>query len=89
MWKSGLLSGLHTGFHAKFPFSISHKSVTYLAGIDITREHFSDMLKDKARLPIMAHPSLNQIAKVYKAVVDDGYQVISIHPPESVNHTVE
>lgn len=60
------------------PLTLNWGEKSYLDGIDLLPDQFYKKLKADSILPTTSQPPIGDIYKVFKPLVDDGYQVFSI-----------
>ena len=60
------------------PLSINWDGKTYLENIDITAEEFYTRLSQSQTIPTTSQPSAGAFQEVYKKLLDQGYDILSI-----------
>ena len=61
------------------PCNIHFDDRVYKDGVDIGPDEFYDRLVASPRLPTTAQPSVNDFVEVYRPLLDEGHQVVSVH----------
>ncbi len=70
------------------PLSVVHKDKSYLDGIDITSEEFYKLLASTDVLPKSSQPSPGDFINVYKGLLEEYSEVISIHLSTGLSGTI-
>lgn len=70
------------------PVSVIFNGQPYREGIDISSEEFYDRLTESDELPTTTQPSPGDFQQVYEPLADEGVDIISIHPPETLSGTI-
>jgi DegV family protein with EDD domain len=60
------------------PLSVIWDGQTYLDGIDITPQQFYERLKSSKSMPTTSQPSPGAFAEVYKQLLDQGYDILTM-----------
>lgn len=61
---------------------------TYRDGVEITAERFYERLGTLGRLPSTAQPSVADFQEVYRRLLDEGHQIVSLHVSGRLSGTV-
>lgn len=61
------------------PCNVHFDDQVYKDGIDIGPDEFYRRLVDAPRLPTTAQPSVNDFVEVYRPLLDEGHDVVSVH----------
>ena len=61
------------------PCNVHFGDDVYKDGVDIFPDEFYARLVSSPKLPTTAQPSANDFLQVYKALSDDGHEVVSVH----------
>ena len=61
------------------PCNIHFDDQVYKDGVDIGPDEFYRRLVDARRLPTTAQPSVNDFVEVYRPLLDEGHDVVSVH----------
>lgn len=68
------------------PLTVTFGNDSFREGIDITSDAFYDrLLKEHPRLPKTAIPAPYDFEKVYRSILDDGDEIISLHLSSSLS----
>jgi DegV family protein with EDD domain len=70
------------------PLSIFIDDETYLDRVDITPPQFIEKMKHSKELPKSSQPAAGQFVEVYERLIQEGYDVISIHMTGGMSGTV-
>ncbi|WP_110112255.1 DegV family protein [Bacillus sp. CGMCC 1.16541] len=70
------------------PLSIFIDNETYLDRVDITPLQFIEKMKQSKELPKSSQPAAGQFVEVYERLVQEGYDVISIHMTGGMSGTI-
>ncbi|MBM7703200.1 DegV family protein [Metabacillus iocasae] len=70
------------------PLSIYIDDETFLDRVDITPTQFIEKMKQSKELPKSSQPAAGQFVQVYERLVQEGYDVISIHMTGGMSGTV-
>lgn len=70
------------------PLHVTHKGRAYRDGVDITAETFYPLLESSDELPKTSQPSPEQFELVYRNLLDQGKDVISLHISSGLSSTV-
>ena len=70
------------------PCNVVIDDVTYKDGVDIQPEEFFQRLTSASRLPTTSQPTAADFEPVYRRLLDEGHQVISIHVSGKVSGTI-
>lgn len=60
----------------------------YKDGVDIQPEEFYKKMKSSKEVPVSAPPTVNDFVEIYKNVIDQGYDIFSIHISENLSQTI-
>ena len=71
------------------PLSVNWDGQTYLDGIDITPEEFYKRLKTSKTMPTTSQPSAGVFAEVYKKLLDQGYDILSMVISSKISGTFD
>lgn len=63
-------------------------SETYKDGIEITSDRFYSRLEGLSRLPTTSQPTIADFQDVYRRLLDQGHQIVSIHVSSKLSGTV-
>ncbi len=63
-------------------------SETYKDGIEITADRFYSRLEGLSRLPTTSQPTIADFQDVYRRLLDQGHQIVSIHVSSKLSGTV-
>ena len=63
-------------------------SETYKDGIEITSDRFYSRLEGLSRLPSTSQPTIADFQDVYRRLLDQGHQIVSIHVSSKLSGTV-
>ena len=61
---------------------------TYRDGVEITAERFYERLETMPRLPSTAQPSVADFQEIYRRLLDEGHQIVSVHVSGKLSGTV-
>ena len=61
------------------PCNVHFGDEAYKDGVDLFPDEFYSRLVSSPKLPTTAQPSVNDFLQVYKALSDDGHDVVSVH----------
>ena len=61
------------------PLCINIDNETYLDRVELTPTDFIEKMKNSKELPKSSQPAIGSFVEVYKRLVSEGYDVISIH----------
>ncbi len=70
------------------PVCVIFNGKPYREGIDITNEEFYRRLAAADILPTTTQPSPGDFQQVYQRLADEGADIISIHPPQTLSGTI-
>ena len=60
------------------PLSVNWDGESFLDGIDITTDSFYSRLKKSKTLPTTSQPSAGAFSEVYKKLLDEGYDILTV-----------
>ena len=61
------------------PMHVTIGNETYRDGVDITADRFYSLLEDLPELPITSQPPVADIQEVYRGLLEQGHQIVSVH----------
>ncbi|MDH2450968.1 DegV family protein [Priestia megaterium] len=70
------------------PLCINIDNETYLDRVELTPTDFIEKMKNSKELPKSSQPAIGSFVEVYKRLVSEGYDVISIHMTGGMSGTV-
>ena len=70
------------------PLYVAIGSETYRDGVDITADRFYSLLAELPSLPTTSQPSVADFQEVYRRLLDQGHQVVSIHVSAKLSGTL-
>ncbi|MFQ5594935.1 MAG: DegV family protein [Anaerolineae bacterium] len=70
------------------PVSVIFNDQAFREGIDISSDEFYRRLTEAESLPTTTQPSPGDFQRVYQRLADEGADIISIHPPETLSGTI-
>ncbi len=70
------------------PLSVAIGGETYRDGVDITAARFYSLLEELPSLPTTSQPSVADFQEVYRRLLDQGHQVVSIHVSAKLSGTL-
>lgn len=73
---------------AVIPCNIIFDDVSYKDGVDISSDAFYQRLVSSSRLPSTAQPSAADFETVYRTLLDQGHQIVSIHLSSKLSGTL-
>ena len=73
---------------AVIPCNIIFDDVSYKDGVDISSDEFYQRLVSSRRLPTTAQPSAADFETVYRTLLDQGHQIVSIHLSSKLSGTL-
>jgi DegV family protein with EDD domain len=71
------------------PLHVTHQGRVYRDGLDITPEAFYPLLEGSDELPKTSQPTPEQFTEVYKPLVEQGKEVLSVHISGGLSSTVD
>lgn len=71
------------------PLKVFFGSDCYLDGIDLTKEEFFQRLASSKELPTTSQPTPNEFVEVYRPMVEEGADIVSIHISSHMSGTVQ
>ncbi len=71
------------------PLHVIHQGKTYRDGLDITPDAFYPLLKGSDELPKTSQPTPEQFTEVYKPLLEQGKEVLSVHISGGLSSTVD
>jgi len=69
------------------PLKVRFGEKTYREGVDLTPDEFYKLLLSSKDLPKTSQPSIQEFADVYKKIIDEGNEVLSIHISSKLSGT--
>ncbi len=69
------------------PLKVRFGDDTFLEGVDITPDQFYEKLAKSKELPKTSQPSIQDFLSVYKKILDEGNDIISIHISSGLSGT--
>ena len=70
------------------PLDVVWGERTLQDGVDITAEEFYEEIKHAVVMPTTSQPSPSAFQEAYRNLLDNGYQVISMHISEGISGTI-
>ncbi|KUK45852.1 MAG: hypothetical protein XD73_1269, partial [Anaerolinea thermophila] len=70
------------------PLHVIWGDKVYRDGVDLKVEEFYPMLKDSKTLPTTSQPSPQEFIDIYKPILDNGDNIISIHISSGISGTI-
>jgi DegV family protein with EDD domain len=70
------------------PLDVIWAGETYKDGVDMHHDTFYTRLKTAKEMPTTSQPSPNAFLEVYKPLLEDGYQILSMHISEGISGTI-
>jgi DegV family protein with EDD domain len=70
------------------PLYVAIGSETYKDGVDMDADRFYSLLQELPQLPTTSQPSAADFEEVYRPLVDEGHQVVSVHISSKLSGTV-
>jgi hypothetical protein len=71
------------------PLQVIWDNQTYLDSIDITPEQFYTRLQSSATMPTTSQTTPGTFQEIYKSLLDEGYDVISVHISSKLSGTMD
>jgi len=71
------------------PLKVFFGSVCFQDGIDLTKEEFFQRMASSKELPTTSQPTPAEFAEVYRPMMDDGAEVVSIHISSLMSGTMQ
>ncbi len=71
------------------PLKVFFGSECFLDGIDLTKEEFYQRLASSKELPTTSQPTPAEFAEVYRPMVEEGADIVSIHISSHMSGTVQ
>jgi len=71
------------------PMEITHNGRSYRDGIDLTPDHFYELLASSSRLPTTSAPSPAEYLRIFKELVSENKEVLVICPFHKLTHVYE
>ena len=69
------------------PLKVRFGEKTYREGVDLTPDEFYKMLESSKELPKTSQPSIQEFVDVYKKILEEGNEVLSIHISSKLSGT--
>ena len=63
-------------------------SETYKDGVEITADRFYSRLEGLSRLPTTSQPTIADFQEVYRRLLDQGHQIVSVHVSSKLSGTI-
>ena len=70
------------------PLYVTIGSETYKDGVDIAADRFYSLLEELPSLPTTSQPSIADFQDVYRRLLDQGHQIVSIHVSAKLSGTL-
>ncbi len=69
------------------PLKVRFGDKSYKEGVDITPDQFYKLLEESKELPKTSQPSIQDFTDVYKRILDEGNEILSIHISSKLSGT--
>ncbi len=69
------------------PLKVRFGDKSYKEGVDITPDQFYKLLEENKELPKTSQPSIQDFTDVYKRILDEGNEILSIHISSKLSGT--
>lgn len=79
---------IELGIHL-VPLDIIFENKTYVDAFEITTEEFYQKMSQSDKIPSTSQPAIGEFIKVYKDIIDDYDQIISIHLSGGLSGTLQ
>ena len=69
------------------PCNVTFDDVSYKDGVDLMPDEFFRRLASSARLPTTSQPSVAEFEQVYRQLLEEGHEIVSVHVSQKLSGT--